>query len=305
MDLKTLLPERFRDRDVSFTRMSVGMSGASVWRVHVEGEPFILKVADPALPAERWSANLQVLQSAAAAGVAPRIIHVDAEGRAVLSAFIEDRSFFSLFRDEDSRDAALAMLGHTLRRVHDLPSPPEVRFHDPVAFLADVWSQVSGWELPPFVPETVARVLAETAPSSGRPCVVSHNDVNPTNLVYDGQSLLLLDWDAAGLNDPLYDLAAVAVFLRFDEDACRKLISAHDGSSIDTLPEAFLYFRRFIAALCGTAMLQVSQTPTSSQAEAIPLGDLYAQLRSGEVDVRTPAGQRTFALALLRASSEL
>ncbi|MBV9497349.1 MAG: phosphotransferase [Acidobacteria bacterium] len=305
MDLKALLPERFRDRHVSFTRMSVGMSGASVWRVQVGDESFILKVADPAQCAERWSANLQVLRLVSEAGVAPRIVHVDEERRAVLSVFIEDRSFFSLFANEDSRNGALATLGHTLRRVHDLPSPPEVRFHDPVEFLRDVWSQVSSWELPSFVPATVTRMLAETAPRSGRELVLSHNDVNPTNLIYDGRSLFLLDWDAAGLNDPLYDLAAVAVFLRFDDDACRKMIVAHDGASIDSLPETFVYFRRFIAALCGTAMLQVSQTPTSAPNEALSLGDLYAQLRSGEVDVRTPAGQRTFALALLRASSEL
>jgi thiamine kinase-like enzyme len=52
---------------------------------------------------------------------------------------------------------------------------------------------------------------------------VSHNDVNPTNLVYDGENLLLLDWDTAGSNDPFYDLAAISVYLCMDDDSL-----AHD-----------------------------------------------------------------------------
>jgi thiamine kinase-like enzyme len=42
---------------------------------------------------------------------------------------------------------------------------------------------------------------------------LSHDDVNPTNLVYDGNRLLLLDWDNAGKNEPMYDLATISVFV--------------------------------------------------------------------------------------------
>ena len=44
--------------------------------------------------------------------------------------------------------------------------------------------------------------------------MLSHNDLNPTNLIYDGAGVQLLDWSAAGPLDPLYDLATLAMFLR-------------------------------------------------------------------------------------------
>ena len=87
----------------------------------------------------------------------------------------------------------------------------------------------------------------------------SHNDVNPTNLVYDGEKLLLLDWETAGPNDPFYDLAAIAVFLRMDEGTCLRLLAAYDGEPVAELPARFAYNRRLVAVLCGTAFLHLAR----------------------------------------------
>ncbi len=40
--------------------------------------------------------------------------------------------------------------------------------------------------------------------------VSSHNDVNPFNVLFDGDRLWLIDWEIAFRNDPFADVASVA-----------------------------------------------------------------------------------------------
>jgi hypothetical protein len=170
---------------------------------------------------------------------------VDEARRAVVSAFVIDRSFPAFYADPRTREAALAQLGRTVRRVHELPLPPDADSKDPRELLAASWSGlVANFALPAFAGDAVRRVLTEEAPARERAPVLSHNDVNPANLVYDGENLLLLDWETAGPNDPFYDLAAISVFLRMDEGTCQRLLAAYDGEPVSRLPARFAYSRR-------------------------------------------------------------
>jgi hypothetical protein len=130
--------------------------------------------------------------------------------------------------------------------------------------------------------------------------VLSHNDPNPSNLVFDGERVLLLDWDSAGANDPLSDLAAVALFLRMDDAACAQLIAAHDQAQVDrVLPRRFLYLRRLLAALCGTLFLGVARAGGHRGSYD---GARLEAPRLGAGNARTPVGQWMFGQGLLRAS---
>jgi len=82
--------------------------------------------------------------------------------------------------------------------------------------------------VPAWLGDAVRRALDEPPPPPDRAPVLSHNDVTPSSLVYDGERLLFLDWDSVGANDPFYDLAAVAVFLRMDDASSAQLIASHD-----------------------------------------------------------------------------
>jgi aminoglycoside phosphotransferase (APT) family kinase protein len=238
---------------------------------------------------------------------------VDEARRAVVSAFVVDRSFPALYGDPRTRQVALEQLGRMLRRVHDLPLPPGAESRQPLDLLTMLWSgPLSTVPLPAFTGEAVQRMLSEEAPARDRDPVLSHNDVNPTNLVYDGENLLLLDWDTAGPNDPLYDLAAISVFLRMDEGTCRTLLAAHDGKSVSALPVRFAYFRRLVAVLCGVAFLHLAARsgPVGASGketlESTPsLADFYQRLRTGAVNIASADGQRSFGFALLKESFAL
>lgn len=198
-----------------------------------------------------------------------------------------------------------------MRRVHDLPLPPDADGKDPREFLATLWSELTASvALPAFVVDAVRRVLTEEAPTRERALVLSHNDVNPTNLVYDGENLLLLDWETAGPNDPFYDLAAISVFLRMDEGTCQRLLAAYDGEPVSRLPARFAYNRRLAAVLCGALFLRLARQSGHAGAtggetlDSMPaLGEPYQRMQSGSLNVARAEGQWGFGLALVKESA--
>jgi len=315
MNLQDCLPPDLRGPSTTLTRIAAGLSGAGVYRVDAADQSYVLKVAAESESAADWHRTLQIQRLAADAGLTPRLIHVDPEKRAVLTAFVADRSFPAFYRDPRTHEAALTQLGRTVRRIHALPCPADAPGREPRAFLAEVWGGLEvGFALPSFVREAVRRVLTEEPPAGERAVVLSHNDLNPSNLVYDGEAILLLDWAAAGPMDAFYDLAVLAVFLRMDEGTCLRLLSAYDDRAPGELPRRFSYTRRLVAALAGTMQLYLARqlkhpgaTPASADTpdSALALGEFYQQLRTGALRLGTAEGQWAFGLSLLKESLAL
>lgn len=71
-----------------------------------------------------------------------------------------------------------------------------------------------------FVQDSIADIVLA-------PC---HNDTVPENFVTDDQGkAYLIDWEYAGMNDPIWDLAAYIVEARLPEDAMAYLMQAYFG----------------------------------------------------------------------------
>jgi aminoglycoside phosphotransferase (APT) family kinase protein len=72
--------------------------------------------------------------------------------------------------------------------------------------------------------------LAARAAAEGTlvPC---HNDPVPDNLLDDGRRVTLVDWEYAGFNDPLWDLAYLAIEGGLDGAAEEALLAAYRGQA--------------------------------------------------------------------------
>jgi aminoglycoside phosphotransferase (APT) family kinase protein len=313
VSLADCLPPELRAASPTITRIATGLSGAGVHRVESGARTFVLKVSTANEPLDVWRRRLSIQKSAAIAGLAPPVVHVDEERRAIVSDFVVDQSFPAFYGNPRTRHAAIAQLGAMLRRVHELPLPPGGESTDARALLQRIWFRLeSAGEPPAFAGDAVRRIMTDAPPDAGRAPVLSHNDVNPTNLVYDGENLLLLDWDTAATNDPFFDLATIALFLRMDDDDARRLLAAHDEAAVTTLPARFCYDRRVAAVLCGTMFLHLarqrgraSQLGGDTLDSALSLGEFYRRMGAGAIDPATGEGQWTFGLALLKESVAL
>jgi aminoglycoside phosphotransferase (APT) family kinase protein len=309
--IEDCLPPALRGPATTITRIAAGLSGAGVYQVEAAGQRFVLKVASLQEDPDEWRGAVAIQRLAARAGLTPEVVHVvDDAQRAVLSRFVADRGFPAFYRNPATHADALIALGATVRRIHALAIPEGARARDPREFLAAIWKAIGDeFVVPAFVVAARERALDTTPPPAERAAVLSHNDLNPSNLVYDGTGITILDWATAGPGDPFYDLATLAVFLRMDDATCLRLLAAYEGgSAASALPERLVYTHRLVAVLAGSASLLVARRLEHPGAEtavedALALGDFYQQMMAGTLRLGTPAGQWAFALALFKEAA--
>lgn len=311
-DLQECLPLEMRGPGTIITKMATGLSGAGVYQVQVDGRLFALKVAIASESHDAWLWAMRVQLMAAEAHLTPKVVHVDDKRRAVLTAFVTARSFPQFYGNATTHSEAVLMLGRTVRRIHKLPIPKDALGRDPRAFLGELRSQLdqAGFALPGFASQAIDQALAEPRPPATRKPVLSHNDLNPTNFIYDGETIQVVDWAVADRNDPFYDLAVLAVFLRMSHATCLVLLSAYDGHRIAALPAEFVYFRQLVGALAGTAQLNFARRLKHAGARtqdtldtALSLEDFYRLLQGGQLRLGTAAGHWAFGLSLIKETS--
>ena len=75
-----------------------------------------------------------------------------------------------------------------------------------------------------------------------RPKVLSHIDSVADNFLFlpDG-SVRLIDWEYAGMCDPLIDISMYAIYSYYDEDAVEKLMQIYFGREPELLERKVIY----------------------------------------------------------------
>lgn len=176
-------------------------------------------------------AEARVLHLVSAAGIAPQVMRCDPAQRLLVAQWIEPVGEPSNFAEP----AVVMTVGQSLARLHALPLSRDlrvIRFHAQARTLeASLPASVSGSELRAGASEVFARLEAAPAPS-----VLCHHDLHAENMLFgaDGR-LWLVDWEYAGLNDPVFDLASFASQCALPEAATQTLCAAYvqAGGAVD------------------------------------------------------------------------
>ncbi len=72
------------------------------------------------------------------------------------------------------------------------------------------------------------RIAERRADQSPRPC---HNDLLNANFIDDGEHLVIVDWEYAGMGDPFFDLANFSINHELDADGRAVLLAAYAGDA--------------------------------------------------------------------------
>lgn len=137
-----------------------------------------------------------------------------------------------------------------LRAFHDCPVSLPVVFSVPD--LLDSYAAVvtaRGGRLPELYAEArelagkIAAALPATRPA---PC---HNDLLPGNLLREreGDRIMIVDWEYAGMGHPCFDLGNLSVNNGFDEAAEERLLGAYHGTSPSPAQRATLQLMRVLS----------------------------------------------------------
>ncbi|WP_309606363.1 phosphotransferase [Phenylobacterium sp.] len=194
----------------SATPISGGLGGAGLWRIRVGGIAYVLRIEGPRDAFRDPARGYACMDIAAGALLAPRVRYACAADGVAIMDLVAPRSL-ALDYPGDSHGLVVE-LARAVRLLHQTPAfPPLVDYMDGLDALI---GQHQGTDLlhPAATDELFARHgdlrAAYCTLESDR--VSSHNDLNPGNVLYDGERLWLIDWESAFLADRYVDLATVA-----------------------------------------------------------------------------------------------
>jgi thiamine kinase-like enzyme len=185
------------------------------------------------LPFHHVFRDLEVAASRAAhaAGVAPGVIH--AEPGLTVFEFIEGRTYG--FEDVKANRLRLADL---LKRVH---RDVAAHFTGRPAFfwvfhvIRDYGARLlaAGGRGTAEVPGYLAVARRLEAAQVPMPIVFGHHDLLPGNILDDGKTLWLVDWEYGGYGTPMFDLANLSGNAEFDRAEEIDLLTAYFGAEPD------------------------------------------------------------------------
>jgi thiamine kinase-like enzyme len=244
---------------VSVSMLPGGLSNTN-YLVSADGEMFVVRRGCD--NAESLGINRQAEEAAARyaheAGFAPEVVvFLQPEGHAVIR-YLADAEPPTI--EEFTAPDMIVRVAHRMRDVHSLPSI-NGQF-DPFAVIQR-WKAVLD-ERGTLVPTRLGALLdlVELADTDRqvlgpRDLVVCHNDPYHLNFLDDGD-LWLIDWEYAGMGDPMYDLAGIA--LNLDRDGRDVLLQSYYR---DVTPDLHGELDRLIPVfLCWNTMwclIQVEQ----------------------------------------------
>jgi len=201
------------------------------YRVRSGGKDCVLRIdADhtSAVLVDR-SCEISILEKAGEAGVAPGVVYSDIDKGVLLTEFLPG----PVWKEADLENPdQVEVLADTLRRIHALPlSGLQIDLQLSATRYEEALQDRHG--LHDFAVHCVD--IIRHVP--GRDTFVCcHNDVVAGNII-GFASVKMIDWEYAGDNDPLFDLASIIGYHNFDKQRARHLLSAYAGGADPELDE--------------------------------------------------------------------
>jgi hypothetical protein len=186
-----------------------GASGASTLKIDAGSGTYLLRLEVGRDGFRNPDRSYPCLRAAAEAGIAPAVHHANEEAGVVLMDFVVERPLTAFPGGEP---ALLRSLGGMVARLQATALFPPIM--DDFGALVEVMLNLvrDGGLFAPGVLDGhvagLARVRAEYPWATAQ--VSAHNDINPRNVLFDGERLWLVDWELAFRNDPFADVANIA-----------------------------------------------------------------------------------------------
>lgn len=282
-----------------------GLSTSQLYKLEVDKQICVARLSDPADPHNNLVREYDAMKLAAEQDLAPTVFHADAQTGVALIGFVEGLPLHTSLTDGTTFMHSLAKLNRTLHQGHrfqkDMPLTAKVEF---------VFKQMA--------PDLAATELVKNAmmqmrmiepllndPDDERP---SHCDINPGNLLFDGERLWLIDWAAAAQESFYFDLACCSnfFFYRGVENEQLFLQTYFERPLTKLEQEKYARMRTFVHIYYGIMFLYISgmqgaRLLAQKEIDSLPM---YAQFMSsvgqGKERMDNPKSQQRLGLIYLR-----
>jgi thiamine kinase-like enzyme len=272
-------------------RVTGGHTTSLVFRIVVGGSPFLLKII---MRTDDPTRHFTSMKTAAEGGVAPRVRYTSIEDRILITDFVEAERL--------AVEDALVRIPRALRALHALPPFARVPDHINTScmFLMNKGPALDGFigkfQAAALLPEAESAELfaryAQVAAVYARhdaDMVSSHNDLfKPDNILFDGDRIWLVDWEAAFLNDRYADLAVASNYLVTNEAEEKIYLQEYFGQPPDPYQLArFFLMQQLNYIFYAMAHLYLGSLgrAVNQSGKAPAFRDFHRRMWAGEVDL--------------------
>jgi hypothetical protein len=295
--VETALQETFGTSNVAnISPLTGGLSACPVFKIIVNDQPYVLKLDK--------SSSATNLKLAADAGIAPQLYYHDTVNGISISGFVNNTPVRTVFGPERLPQELAA----TIRAIHNVPYQAESN-----DLRATIDGMIAGFRNSnmlsgPVFDECFSNydTIRNKYPWNDQEQVFSHNDLNPSNVLCDGERIWIVDWDVSYLNDRYIDLANAANFFVHTEEQERAFLSTYfDGPADDYKTARFYIMRQVGRIIYAMLMFQLAAQNKpkdyahNQEMEGITLKEFYPQMGAGKISLATYEGQFMYAKALL------
>jgi thiamine kinase-like enzyme len=204
--------------------LGAGLTGVPVYKIEVGKKAYAIKLEDVDDTYFDLVRNYKIIDQVSQKGISPKVHFADAERGIVLMDYIEAKP-----RLEASSESILKF-AKIIRKLHEENLFPGWKS---VIAIIDEISQALPEE---YRQKDIIRTCLQEVrkmenilfdESDIRSC---HGDLNPANILFDGDRYFLVDWQAASPQSFYFDLAYSATWFYFyDEALCALLLTSYFG----------------------------------------------------------------------------
>ena len=284
-----------------------GLSTSLIYKVAIDGKPYVARLSDPANPLNNLAREYDAMALAANQNLGPRLYHANPDTGIALMDFVESQPWRG---GEANAAEMMRQMAHLIRTMH---GGAAFQQDNPLtAKVEDLWRQMrSDLAEHPLVQRNMAqlRQLAPMLndPADARPC---HCDINPGNVLYDGQRLWLVDWAAAAQESFYFDLACCCNFFYQSPEAEAAFLRAYFERPL-TPPEEAKYARMntFVAIYYGLIFLFLSSHSgiallSASAIDALPTQrQFWQRIGQGQESLSDPLSQQRLGFVYLQKAA--
>ena len=165
-------------------------------------------------------AEYQLLCSIQEFGISPEVLYFDPDQGIQIWRYVSGNHLKITTQTKTSR---LQEIGKILKTIHQIkPTTPLPLFG---SFIERYQDLLGGKENRKIIEAGFS--LYEEISTDETPLVLSHNDLNPDNLLWVN-SLFVLDWEYVSFNHPYFDLACLIEYLQLDHKNINELLIAYN-----------------------------------------------------------------------------
>lgn len=284
------------------TLLTGGLSTALLYKIIVDGTPYVMRLVMQADAFRDPTRHFTCMRIAADAGIAPPIRYLNVEDAISISDYIAGVPLRSHF----TPDTLLPALADVIRRIHDAPLFPPL-----FDYLDELDRKIEQFRSMHLLPESATeqhfRLYAEIRrvyPRHTADVVSSHNDLNPGNLLFDGTTIWVVDWEAAFRSDRYIDLATIAQSFVFTREQEEVYLGAYFGKPPTEYQQARFFLMRQITYMAyAMIMMEIvaagGKASYDSSMNVPSLRELYMQMGAGAVSLASGEGQFLYAKVML------